>query len=68
MLIAVRNSYAQKAPRDILLHKAKQLLYPHLTFSLLSMIYPLLRGKADRAGRIVWLTAVLEGRNKLLLH
>lgn len=65
MLIAVRNPYAQKAPKDILLRKAKQLLYPYLTFSLLTVIYTLIRGKVDQAGQIIWLTAVFEGHNTL---
>lgn len=65
IVVAMRNGYAQRPLKDVLLKKARQLFYPYLTFSLLVIVYFLLRGKADIAFRAAWLTAALEGYNAL---
>ncbi|MBQ7886534.1 MAG: acyltransferase family protein [Clostridia bacterium] len=65
MLIAMRDPDAEKPLGRVLLARARQLLYPYLTFSALVVIYYLLRSKPDYALKVLGYTVVLEGYNAL---
>lgn len=65
ILVAMREGYAGKPLSSILIHKAKQMLYPFFTFSLLVILYYLLRGKTDVAAKVSYYTITLEGYNAL---
>jgi len=65
VIVSMRSAYMSMPLKNVLIKRAKQLFYPYLMFSLLVILYYLLRGKADIAFRVTWLTAVLEGYNAL---
>ena len=65
ILIAMHEAYADKPLRSVLLRRAKQLLYPYLTFSILIIIYYLLRGRPDTASKVFYYTFTLEGHNTM---
>lgn len=65
ILVALKDAYEGIPLKQILAHKAKQLLYPFLTFSMLVMAYYLLRGQPERAAQVLFYTVTLEGHNAL---
>ena len=65
MLIAMKGAYAGQPLRQVLVNRARQLLYPFFSFSLLVVIYFCLRGRGDLVARVLWYTVTLEGYNAL---
>lgn len=65
ILIAIHEGYSNQSLSSILIHKAKKLFYPYFTFSLLVILYYLLRGRFDSISKIIFYTATLEGHNTL---
>lgn len=65
VLIAMRGAYGERPLLHVLAHRAKQLLYPYLTFSLLIAAYAFLSGGADGAAKVLWYTVTLEGYNAM---
>lgn len=65
VLAAMHSGYADKPLRSVLIRKARQLFYPFMTFSLLCILYFLLRGRPDIVAKVVYYTVTLEGHNAL---
>lgn len=65
VLVAIKDAYAGRPLKQVVVHKAKQLLYPFFTFSLMAALYYCLCGRADRAVQVIYYTVTLDGFNAL---
>lgn len=65
VLVAMKDAYAGQPIKQVIVHKAKQLLYPFLTFSLMAMLYYCLCGRVDRAVQVIYYTVTLDGFSAL---